>query len=57
MEKLKVTIVLPKNCDISPQKMISLMKWFQKWVSSDIKQIHLEKENNNGNNQQTFLYV
>ena len=45
MDKKQITITLPKGCEIRPKEMITLMKWFQKWVSPDIKKIHLEREN------------
>lgn len=45
MGKKQITITLPKGCEIQPKEMITLMKWFQKWVSPDIKKIHLEREN------------
>ena len=34
----------PDGCKIPPDKMIFLMKWFQKWVDKDIKRISLRKE-------------
>lgn len=48
MDKLEIKITLPGGCEIPPAKMITLMKWFQKWVSPNIKKIHLEREERNG---------
>lgn len=45
---LEIKITLPEGCEIPPTKMITLMKWFQKWVSPDIKKIHLDREERNG---------
>ena len=44
-KRKQITITLPNGCEIPPVKMTTLMKWFQKWVSPDIKKIHLEREN------------
>ena len=44
MDKNTVFIKLPDDCKIPSDKMISLMKWFQKWVDKDIKRISLIKE-------------
>ena len=43
-DKKTVLIKLPDGCKIPPDKMIFLMKWFQKWVDKDIKRISLRKE-------------
>ena len=48
MDKLEIKITLPGGCEIPPAKMITLMKWFQKWVSPNIKKIHLERGERNG---------
>ena len=45
MDKLEIKITLPRGCEIPPAKMITLMKWFQKWVSPNIKKIHLKSSN------------
>lgn len=47
MDKKTVFIKLPDGCKIPPDKMIFLIKWFQKWVDKDIKRISLRKENMN----------
>ena len=46
MAKERVIIKLPKDSVIPPKKMITLLKWFQKWVSPNIKRISLEREVN-----------
>lgn len=43
MTKERVVIKLPKDAVIAPKKAIALLKWFQKWVSPDIKKISFEK--------------
>lgn len=44
MNKERVVIKLPKDSMIPPKKAITLLKWFQKWVSPDIKKISFERE-------------
>ena len=44
MDKERVIIILPKDAMIHPKKMITLLKWFQKWVSPNIKKSSLEYE-------------
>ena len=39
----KIIIILPKEANVEPKRMISLLKWFQKWVSPNIKKISLDK--------------
>lgn len=39
----KIIIILPKEAKVEPKRMISLLKWFQKWVSPNIKKISLDK--------------
>ena len=47
MDKKTVLIKLPDGCKIPSDKMIFLIKWFQKWVDKDIKRISLRKEHIN----------